>query len=65
MIIQYLFILNMKGGDNMNHVFHINRTVKGLNLVFHCSNVLDKLFFENAPSDVLEKHIANKFIISG
>ena len=49
----------------MDHVFHINRTVKGLNLVFHCSNVLDKLFFENAPSDVLEKHIANKFIISG
>ena len=49
----------------MDHVFHINRTVKGLDLVFHCSNVLEKMFFENVKTDVLEKYIANKFIITG
>ena len=55
----------MRGGDNMDHIFHIDRTVKGLNLVFHCSNVLEKMFFENAQEDVLEEYISDKFIITG
>ena len=55
----------MKGGDFMNHIFHIKRTVKGLNLIFHCSNVLEKMFFENASEDVLKESISDKFIIPG
>ena len=54
----------MKGGDFMNHIFHIKRTVKGLDLVFHCSNVLEKMFFENASEDVLKEHISDKFIVT-
>ena len=49
----------------MNHIFHIKRTVKGLDLVFHCSNVLEKMFFENASEDVLKEHISDKFIATG
>ena len=49
----------------MDHMFHIKRTVKGLDLVFHCSNILEKIFFENAPEDVLREYISDKFIISG
>ena len=64
-IIQYLSAIHTKGGDNMDHIFHIDRTVKGLNLVFHCSNVLEKMFFENANEDVLKEYIADKFIITG
>ena len=55
----------MRGGDNMDHIFHIDRTVKGLDLVFHCSNVLEKMFFENAQEDVLEEDISDKLIITG